>query len=88
MGVRCDYRDVGTAKYRITNKKTIMTKDTAYYTYLTLHLLETHSTVLEGLTCDERWSEAYAHYKLWQRSRFNDDTRSHYDCIEHYARNL
>ena len=62
--------------------------ENAYYTYLTLHLLETYSTVLEGLTCEERWSESYAHYKLWRHSRFNDDTLSHYECIEHYAMNL
>mgnify|MGYP003681208178 FL=1 len=62
--------------------------DLAYHTYLTLHLLETHTDLLNDLTCDERWTEAFAYYELWKRSEFNDYGRSHYECIEGYAKAL
>ena len=65
-----------------------MNNDTAYHTYLTLHLLEEYSPELDDMTCDERWAEASAHYELWKRSSFNDTTLSHYECITEYALNL
>ena len=66
-----------------------ITETDPYYYYLTLHLLEVHKPecVLD-LTCDERWQRGKEVYEQWEASEYNDDTRSHYDCIEEYVQTL
>jgi hypothetical protein len=66
-----------------------ITETDPYYYYLTLHLLEVHAPELvDGLTCDERWQRGIRTYNQWEASDYNDDTRSHYDCIEEYVQTL
>jgi hypothetical protein len=73
---------------RVRAKAHINSTDPYYY-YLTLHLLEAHAPELvDGLTCDERWERGIKTYKQWEASEYNDETRSHYECIEDYVQNL
>ena len=62
--------------------------DQAYYTYVTLHLLEVNGFFTDDETCDERWSNATAHYQQFLDSKYNDHNESEYSCIEAYIESL
>lgn len=64
----------------------ITTETDPYYFYMTLHLLEVHRPdLMQFLSCDEMWQRGKEVYEKWEQSEYNDDTRSHYDCIEEYV---
>ena len=62
-----------------------MKEDQGYTNYLVLHLMECDG-FFNDETCDERWSNASAHLKIFMQSKYNDSSKSTYECIEEYVK--
>ena len=64
------------------------TETDPYYIYVTLHLLEVNGFFTDDETCDERWSNATAHYQQFLESKHNNFNDSEYSCIDAYIESL
>ena len=55
-----------------------------YYIYVTLHLIECTWTSFAQEACDIKCDIASEVYKKFLDSKYNDETKSEYDCIEEF----
>ena len=55
-----------------------------YYIYVTLHLLECLDETLAYEALDTKWDIASEVYQNFLDSKYNDETKSEYDCIEEF----
>jgi len=56
----------------------------AYPVFITVRLAEILDIINKDTPYDIQWSEAITLYNEFLKSKFNDDMRSEYDCIEKF----